>query len=237
MKYNTRFNPTISGQLHVGHLYMALVNEAEAHRSGGEFIVRVDDVQPNWCHWIKEEQRDQYYLEYQEQLSKFMHIDAWYRQSTMPKPREIVGDHPLLNKWRIGFDQDHNVEYPKKLGYGWNGYSPLYLVNKVILDYYTKTTLLIRGENLIGESSLYEHFLSEIGLLRVYHIYLPHLETPDTNVTISKTRGGYTIQKQLDAFGVEETLERLRDSCLVNPNGEFFVSNIKSNPVATGLIE
>ena len=60
MKYNTRFNPSISGALHIGHLYMALVNEMEAHRTGGKFIVRVDDTQDIWNHWIKKDERDKY---------------------------------------------------------------------------------------------------------------------------------------------------------------------------------
>ena len=67
MKYNTRFNPTVSGSLHVGHLYMALVNEVEAHRSGGKFYIRVDDTQDCWVVRLGKKQIDKYYLEYREQ--------------------------------------------------------------------------------------------------------------------------------------------------------------------------
>jgi len=80
MKYNTRFNPTISGPLHIGHLYMALVNEAEAHHTGGKFIVRADDTQDYWNHWMKKDQQDKYYEEYQEQLGFFMNVDVWELQ-------------------------------------------------------------------------------------------------------------------------------------------------------------
>ena len=42
----TRWNPTINGALHVGHLYSMLVNERFAHEQGGKFCVRFDDNNP-----------------------------------------------------------------------------------------------------------------------------------------------------------------------------------------------
>lgn len=41
----TRFAPTLSGELHLGSLYNALLNWAWAHKSSGEFFVRFDGVQ------------------------------------------------------------------------------------------------------------------------------------------------------------------------------------------------
>lgn len=44
----TRINPTVNGFCHLGHIYLALVNEFAAHSTGGRFIVRFDDCQGRW---------------------------------------------------------------------------------------------------------------------------------------------------------------------------------------------
>ena len=237
MRYNTRFNPTITGALHVGHLYMALVNEFEAHRTGGKFYVRVDDTQPHWSFKIGKKRREKYYLEYREQLDLFLSIDGWHRQSQMPKPKDIIGKHPILKRYSKKFENDVNVEYQERFGRTWQGYSPQNLVEKVIWDFYENTNLLIRGEDLITESHLYSDFIEEIGLPRVRQVYLPYLEGKGTGERISKTVGTYGLAKQLDKFGIEEILSRLRESCLIDQEKGFLINNIKRRPIVQGFIE
>ena len=99
MKHNTRFNPTACGDLHMGHLYMALVNATEAKRTGGLFSVRIDDTQKYWVHRLGRKLTDQYTDNFREQLSRFMVIDDWRVQSTMPSMREIRGEHELFTKF------------------------------------------------------------------------------------------------------------------------------------------
>ena len=60
MKYNTRFNPTVNGPLHIGHLYAILVNHREAQRSGGKFFFRFDDTQRGWNYNLGSKQVEQY---------------------------------------------------------------------------------------------------------------------------------------------------------------------------------
>ena len=48
MRNTTRFNPTTNGPLHIGHAYTALVNQHEAHASGGKFVLRFDDNTRYW---------------------------------------------------------------------------------------------------------------------------------------------------------------------------------------------
>jgi len=245
-KYNTRFNPSINGPLHIGHLYMALVNEAEAHQSGGEFTVRVDDMQTYWNQRMGQNLVEQHYNEYREQLSRFMTVDVWHRQSQLPDIKEIIGDHYLFDilpdrplwkeaeiRWRVEGGQ-----------WVWP-YSPYATLEKVIWDFWEKINLVIRGEDLITEANLYTFFERQIGLLRPCQVYLPRLSTQlkenigrvFTSGELSKTIGNFGLLRQIDEFGPEKVLEMLKQSCLIDPEGEFLIDNIKRYPIAEGFEE
>ena len=240
MKYNTRFNPTLSGPLHIGHLYMALVNEAEAHRTGGKFIVRVDDTAPFW-RMIKNYERAKYYEDYQEQLGIFMDVDVWDLQSQMPTPEEIRGDLCILKKYPILFADNSSVEWKAIIHQKVWPYSPRATVEKVIWDFHQGVNLLIRGDDLLSEANLYAHFIEELGLVRMRQIYLSRLVTQDQQDKIispvSKTDRVYLLETQIKELGVEETLYCMRHSCLIDPEGGFYVDNIKLNPIAQGFKE
>jgi len=45
----TRFAPSPTGLLHLGHAYSALFAEAEARRAGGRFLLRVEDIDHGRC--------------------------------------------------------------------------------------------------------------------------------------------------------------------------------------------
>jgi len=45
----SRFAPTPNGRLHLGHAYSALRNARFAHDSGGELLLRIEDVDPTRC--------------------------------------------------------------------------------------------------------------------------------------------------------------------------------------------
>ena len=247
-KYNTRFNPTISGPLHLGHLYISLVNATEAHCNNGEFIVRLDDTQAIWNHRFDKKLREQYNNEYQEQLSRFLKIDTWHRQSQMPSAEEIMGDNPILKalpnpSWYGTITAQWRALHGQVL---WQ-YSSYLTAEKVIWDFWESVNLLIRGDDLITEANLYDYFVEEIGLPRIQQVYISRLMSEDRKNTvsevdilrhgISKTFGAYKLETQINEFGVEKTLELLKKSCLIDPDGEFLVENIKSNPVITGLKE
>jgi hypothetical protein len=248
-KYNTRFNPTITGPLHVGHLYMAMVNETEAHKSGGNFVVRVDDNNRYHVISLGRKLLDQLFHEYQDQLGRFMKVDVWHKESQLPDIRDIIGDDPILEfvpKSQLWKTSD--IVWKDADSWVWP-YSPFETLEKVVFDFWEGITLLIRGEDLITESNLYDFFERHIGLLAPAQVYLPrllaeadielghNLERVDRVSNISKTLGTYTLKKQIDKFGVDDSLLFLRESCLIDPEGEFLVENIKTNPVIVGFVE
>ena len=241
MKYNTRFNPTLSGQLHIGHLYMALVNEAEAHRTGGKFIVRVDDTALLWRNMMKADERAKYYEDYQEQLGIFVDVDVWVLQSQMPTVEEIRGDLCILKKYPILWCDRHPVEWKAAIHQKVWPYAPRSTMEKVIWDFHQGVNLLIRGDDLISEANLYAHFIEELGVARLRQIYLPRLVTQDQQdkitSSVSKTDNVYLLETQIKELGVEETLYCMRHSCLIDPEGGFYVDNIKPNPIVQGLKE
>jgi glutamyl-Q tRNA(Asp) synthetase len=46
---NSRFAPSPSGRLHLGHAYSAAVGHDAARRTGGEFRLRIEDLDPGRC--------------------------------------------------------------------------------------------------------------------------------------------------------------------------------------------
>src|SRR5687768_228600 len=42
----TRFAPSPSGRLHLGHAYSALIGHSRARQSGGKFLLRIEDLDP-----------------------------------------------------------------------------------------------------------------------------------------------------------------------------------------------
>lgn len=45
----TRFAPSPTGHLHLGHAYSALQAETAARESGGRFILRIEDIDAGRC--------------------------------------------------------------------------------------------------------------------------------------------------------------------------------------------
>ena len=49
MQHTTRFAPSPSGRLHLGHAFSAAVGHEAARASGGKFLVRIEDLDPGRC--------------------------------------------------------------------------------------------------------------------------------------------------------------------------------------------
>lgn len=234
MKYNTRFNPTVSGDsLHLGHLYVALVNATEAHNSGGKFIVRIDNTQDEWMYRLGKQFISIYSDRYIEQISLFMKIDRVELQSNMPFRRQIANCEQVPD-WVLRPIQLYD-QYPEWLAdpeLVMYPYTPVFTLDKVLWDYYDGINWLIRGEDLLTEYSLYTYFLDLIGLPRVKQTYLPRLKTDNGSELspISKNFGNYKLTDQVDILGVKGVIDLLKKSCLKDSSKDFTVDNIKCAP-------
>lgn len=222
---NTRFNPTSNGNLHLGHIYVALVNYTVAKQSGGTFTLRFDDNQEIWNIRTGRQQAicDQMLTD----LSVFgMEPDEVISQLNSESAMHNVVMH--LNGGKL--------EHPAMV---WSDASPdvvgndivycaynyILTAEKVAYDFMSETNCLIRGEDLITESLLYAHICEKWRLPQPRQIYLPRLLNCDL-AEISKSKGFPAVMD----MSVNEARSLLAKSCLINAAGEWIPENIKSSP-------
>lgn len=231
---NTRFNPTTNGMLHLGHIYMVLVNQVEAQKNGGKFILRFDDNQRYWrdkmgeqktkwiCASILED------LEWLEIRPDEVIYQSEIEHGVLNQLENVMRDTSVILRGRYYHDE---VPFTKK-PYAFYPYTPYYTLEKVWMDFQEGVDNLIRGEDLISEFALYEYFVDLLGLPRVRHTYLPRLCAPKGELTdLSKTAGNFKI-KALREMGMapEQVMLILRNSCLIHTEEFFSIGNIRETP-------
>jgi glutamyl/glutaminyl-tRNA synthetase len=241
---NTRFNPTTNGNLHVAHLYMCLVNEAEAHSTGGKFWVRFDDNQPelNATDSMREENPNPGYTEQikakmKDDLEWFgLNVDRWASQEELePRVKQFMnrlngGPLTVRQQWcshenPICQWTNYDTTYP---------YVPWFTAEKVICDYLENINVLIRGEDLLNEFSLYRYFTDLWTLYPVQQVFLARLvmATGEQLADVSKHHGNDSIQEYRQKGWTAEALrEKLAEACLIDPKGPWLINNVKPRPV------
>lgn len=240
MIYNCRVNPTTNGLAHLGHLFISLVNQEEAHASGGKFIVRFDDDQEIWIQRLGRDMLLKYKELMVEDFDMFLNVDQYTSQSdypffyTVPMPPEPT-ETQMFAKWvPLGGD----ALYPDVAGWGLDRkatlfpYAPHLTAQKVMQDAKENINWLIRGYDLVTEFSLYEYIREISHLSPVRHTYLPRLKTEKGGQIdpLSKTKGGYSIRDMTKKYGKEGVMDMLRKSCLIDQDKGFKVCNIKEDP-------
>ncbi len=93
----TRFAPSPSGWLHLGHALAALVAWEDAHREGGEFLLRIEDIDLTRC-------REEYEVALKEDL-------AWLGLS-WPEPARRQHEHLPVYAEALARLQALGVVYP-----------------------------------------------------------------------------------------------------------------------------
>lgn len=243
---NVRFNPSANGPLHVGHIYMALVNEHLAHSTGGEFHVRFQDG-PVWLGWnIPDRSPEDSLRIAHQQLDTLREmeliVDSVSYQSAM---EEEMYQFLAERNFRLVIDNAKRkyhsgskpiiISNPDIHGFP---LSAQHTLEKVVLDHMDGSDAMVRGYEWIQEHWLYTYFCALFGFRYPTCYYGPRLlmaeainSYPRYTDEISKTIGNWRVKDLMD-YGITPTQIRrlLRESCLIDPSGLWSVDNIKNQP-------
>lgn len=236
IKTVTRFNPSLTGPLHVGHAYICLVNQGEARQTDGTFIVRFDDIQRFWKYYMGGEEALRKCADGMREDLEWLGIrpDQYLFESEMEeKATQIIEDElfdvalPIPFTYPLGPNVVGELEqyYP---------FTPDLTSRKVVMDVCMSfVNHLIRGTDLVSEYSLYQYFCYLYKIAPPKHTYIPRLSFPGQQ--ISKSIGNMKIADfRASGYNPAEVVRALASSCLKDPTGEWLVSNIKTQPVWEG---
>ena len=240
MNYVTRFNPTTNGDLHLGHVYAMLFNEYMGHSNGGKFFVRFEDNQIDSLYSVNAVESG-FYCERQREAIEWLGIpvDVYFRQSTLDLDlKQFVANHGWFipeYRWpyEYALDPTKGGEYlghPGGYKGEWFPYAPYITYCKVIYDELAGVNVLIRGDDLRSEFSLYQHYRNTFGLKEINHYYLPRIDDHKEKV-ISKWYKAKSILEYKDAgWTAERILDGLARSALKKPGDGWKLANVKRFP-------
>ena len=228
MTLNTRFNPSCNGGLHLGHMYVALINEAVAHTSGGRFCVRFEDTAVSSKHLLSLAQQHRIGVAQQEDIAWLgIPVDDWVWQSDIDA--EVT--RLLREQFNYAPPPDEPWRFTEIIGntFRFYPYAPTLTCRKVVMDWLSGINCLIRGIDLASEFSLYQFFCGMFGLPEPRHIHLPRLQGPEGDV--SKTNGSTTIA-DLRARGMTPAEVRglIERACLSNDTLPWALHNLNPEP-------
>lgn len=226
----TRFNPSVNGPLHLGHVYAALVNEAFAREHGGRFIVRWDDSHPlriqsmgkeRIANILQSQQRDLDWLEFQpdENIKQSDVIEDVRHRLRCKIPAHMLSDEVVVTTPRL-LGNVYLQIYPL---------TPTLTAEKVLMDFDEGVTHLIRGVDLISEYSLYQYYCRLLEIPQPKHIYFPRLQWQHGDM--SKTLGAKTVASLRDEYYTPQDVRDLvAKACLYHPPDGWSLYNIKGAP-------
>ena len=243
---NTRFNPGTTGSLHIGHIYMSLLNEHMAHSSGGKFHVRFAD-DPVWfggnpC--SPDEAAEHARLQLDDLDWMGIKVDSISYQSELEQEMLLFlansNFRMVIDKSRYAYYAGSQPTVLLKPEIPWTPLNVQHTIEKVVYDYWEDSDVLIRGLEWLPEQWLYMYFCSVLGfpfpkcyyVFRLYAIDEKGSRYPPKD--ISKTIGNWRLRDLRDA-GItrEEILHILQESCLLDPEGAWSLDNIKGLPRLT----
>lgn len=231
MKVVTRFNPTVNGKLHLGHLFTLLVNEYFARSRNGKFYIRFDDdssvvrAMP-----VEEVNRIE-----DSQIEDFDWLGIYPDDMISQKSISYLIQEKLKS---LGYEElpevplgHHKLPYCVRMGtsYVIFPYVVQQTAERVVMDNMWGVTHVIRGDDFISEYSLYCYFCQKFQFPTPEFIFLPRLVSVFGD--ISKTNGGYKISDFRECGYSSDQLKRMMgEACLIYPNNGWEIYNIKSNP-------
>lgn len=214
MKHSTRFNPTVNGPLHLGHLYNILINLEEAHSTGGKFIFRFDDTQWSWNYYLGKDKVQQFKSGMMADLEWLgIRPDLYVSQAEiMPKVDGLLRD---VFHYQPALEPFANLAGPTLAGckHHFYPYTDRLTSEKVIMDMLDGITYLIRGVDLITEDCLYIHYCTQFNIPIPITDYLPRLDCGEGE--ISKTLGTYKLEDfRRVGYNPKQLIYNLAEDCL-----------------------
>lgn len=228
---NTRFNPTTNGYLHVGHLYLVILNADYATRTGGKFQVRFDDNMAVWVARLGERGLDRYAEAARRDIEWCgVQVDEWVSQRALEGEVKQRLEH--LGHTPIKFPHPHHSLYG--VVEHCFPYAPQETLEKVVIDWFTACNCLIRADDLISEFSLYYYFCQILGLAQPDMIYVPRMRKDGgegIGGPISKSQGGFAIEDyRMAAWSPEQVRNLVAESALIDPWGDWTLENLRERP-------
>jgi len=234
MIYSTRLAPTMDGQAHLGHAYIALVNQTEAHRTGGKFGVRFDDSQRAWLWACGVDAITRFKDEWREDLDWLGIKPDWYSSQS-----ELMSETERLAQFlghELPPDTFGDLDPCEVIGLKVAPYPPDYRLTAehVLQDFREKVNLVIRGHDLLSEDCAYDIIRRGYELPRVRRVYIPRLLFDGDEV--SKTLGTFKVQDFRKAgMSPDELIANLAEDCLRSfhtsrKEQRWTLDNINPNP-------
>ena len=235
---SVRISPTVNGYAHIGHLVLALVNDA--HRDSGKLYLRFEDYQPHFRGLLGAERIEQF-------KSSFRTMLHWagieFEEQSCRDILHLIKPCPAeahLNNFLALAGRNHPTHTPNNAKFYLNvddfefhPYFPVITWNRVIWDNNFDVDPVIRGVDLVSESSLYQFFASLLDLKFPCLAYIPHLMIQNSEghrQKLSKSRNQlpYQITEIMRHVSFEDALAVLKCCCLKETEGDFRLDNLKS---------
>jgi glutamyl/glutaminyl-tRNA synthetase len=196
---------------------MLLLNEAEAERLGGEVKIRIEDTQ--WEFSSIELGMDANSRIFRDQIVDEL---LWFDFKG-----ELTYQSVLLKHYNELYDRafqmiepvqpvvpDQFMECPN-FGYEVYSFTPVYTLQKVVLDCVQGIKTLIRGIDLVTEFSLYCRYVQQLNFPRVHHVGISRLSANGQD--ISKTTGNASLNTLREAGWTPGMIrDLLSESCLID---------------------
>ncbi len=229
---NTRFEPSTNGGLHLGHIYIAMLNREIARQSGGKFLIRFDDAGDNLkvlgssrIKGIRNQMLiDLSWMGLNGDVLEF-NSRAWAEADEIIKSAGLRV--PLEPAYYANYQQTPTwLAKPGLLIYP---YTPTLTARKVVLDRLAGVDLLIRGEELMTELSLYCYYCDVLGYPRPTFVHVPRLRAGSSEM--SKTLGNDQLADfRANGYSPDMIMEMLAIACLKNPANGWSLLNLKEAP-------
>lgn len=193
--YRGRFAPSPTGPLHFGSLYTAVASFLQARSNKGQWLVRIDDLDP----FRSKQEYSTLILKTLEQYSLTWDEDVFYQSSRQEAYRHALND---LNQHQLLYPcQCSRKDLAKRLIKN-NIYDGYCLNNKPTADVATSLRIKVSGESItlkdLVQGTSQQNLTKQLGdfvIFRKDHVYAYHLAVvlDDHEQNISDILRGYDL--------------------------------------------